>query len=449
MALGAGGAQTAQAVKVAIASMAQRALPCVLLALAVLAASCTTTPAGVDNALRGQRIEVLAVWSGTEQERFEQVIEAFERSTGVEVDYTSAGRGVPDELDARFADGRPPDVAFLPQPGLLRRYAAEGRLVALDALAGTAVARNYGGMWQALGSVEGRLYGVWFKAANKSLIWYNVGVFEQVGVVPRETVDGLLDVAWTLAAAGIPAFSLGGADGWTLTDWFENLYLRFAGPEQYDLLATHRIPWTDESVRRALRLFTRLLDPGLVAGGTEEALSTSFEASVLKAFATPPGAGMVFEGDFVAGVVTGKTRAELGVRADVFPFPTGRDRAPAVVGGGDAAVLIRQSGAGAAFLRFLAGPEAAAIWAAKGGFISPNINLDISVYPDETSRSVARRLLEAGDDFRFDLSDLQPAAFGSARDAGLRRALQDFLRDRDVDATVNRLEAEARAAYGR
>ena len=434
---------------VSIASRPQTALPCLFLALAVLASSCTTSPAGVDTTLRGHRIEVLAVWSGTEQERFEKVIEAFERSTGVEVDYTSAGHGVPAELDARFADGRPPDIAFIPQPGLLRRYAAEGRLVALDEQAAALVARNYGAAWQALGSAEGRLYGVWFKAANKSLVWYNVGVFEQAGIVPPDSVDGLLDVAWTLAASGIPAFSVGGADGWTLTDWFENLYLRIAGPEQYDLLATHRIAWTDESVRRALRLLARLLDPALMAGGTEEALTTGFEASVQKIFDDPPAAAMVFEGDFVAGVVTGKTRAQLGVRADVFPFPTGRDRAPAVVGGGDAAVLMRESGAGAAFLRFLAGAEAAAIWAAQGGFISPNTNLDISVYPDEISRSVARRLLEAGDDFRFDLSDLQPAAFGAAREAGLRRGLQDFLRDRDVEATVDRLEAEARAAFTR
>ena len=420
-----------------------------ILALVALAASCTTTPSGEEPSLHGQRIEVLAVWSGTEQERFEKVIEAFERATGVDVFYASAGHGVPAELDARFADGRPPDVAFIPQPGLLRRYAAEGRLVALDRLTAALVARNYGGTWRALGTAEGQLYGVWFKAANKSLVWYNVGVFEQAGLVPPDSVDGLLDVAWTLAAAGVPAFSVGGADGWTLTDWFENLYLRIAGPEQYDLLAAHRIAWTDESVRRALRLLARLLEPALVAGGTEEALTTGFEASVQSVFADPPAAAMVFEGDFVAGVVTGKTRAQLGVRADVFPFPTGRDRAPAVVGGGDAAVLMKESDAGAAFLRFLAGADAAAIWAAQGGFISPNVNLDISVYPDEITRSVARRLLEAGDDFRFDLSDLQPAPFGAARDAGLRRGLQDFLRDRDVDATVSRLEAEAQAAFAR
>ena len=43
-----------------------------------------------------------------------------------------------------------------------------------------------------------------------------------------------------------------GADGWTLTDWFENVYLSQAGPENYDKLPKHEIPWTDPSVEEAL-----------------------------------------------------------------------------------------------------------------------------------------------------------------------------------------------------
>jgi alpha-glucoside transport system substrate-binding protein len=43
---------------------------------------------------------------------------------------------------------------------------------------------------------------------------------------------------------------------------------------------------------------------------------------------------MVFEGDFVAGIIGSQTHAQLGVDADTFPFPAvGRSR-PAVVAGG-------------------------------------------------------------------------------------------------------------------
>jgi hypothetical protein len=111
------------------------------------------------------------------------------------------------------------------------------------------------------------------------------------------------------------------------------------------------------------------------------------------------------------------------------------------------AVVLRGSDAADALLGFLASPEAAAVWAARGGFVSPNVNLDLSVYPDGISRSVARSLLDAGDGFRFDLSDLQPPTFGGRDDTGMQRELRDFLVRRDVARTAARLERAATRAY--
>jgi len=118
-----------------------------------------------------------------------------------------------------------------------------------------------------------------------------------------------------------------------------------------------------------------------------------------------------------------------------------------VVAGGDAAVLMRSSAAGEALIRYLASPQAAAIWAAAGGFVSPNINLGLSVYPDAISRSIAASLLQAGDNFRFSLSDLTPASFGGTEGQGMRKILQQFLVSRDVNATAAQLEQAARKAY--
>ena len=419
-----------------------------LAVLVAVAAACSrgegTAPPGE---LRGDRVEVLAVWSGAEQQRFQLVLDDFERRTGVEVTYTSAGHGLATALGARLAEGRPPDVAFVPQPGLLRGYARQGVLLPLPDMAGD-VERNYAAIWRELASFEGRLYGVPFKAANKSLLWYDVASFQRAGVVPPGDVEGLVEVAHALVAAGIPAFSVGGADGWTLTDWFENLYLRVAGGERYDLLAEHRIAWTHPTVTTALGLLLDILAPELVAGGVEAAVSTKFEASVERAFTVPASAAMVFEGDFVAGVVTSKTKAELGVDVDVFPFPAIGASRSAAVGGGDFAVLLRRSDAGEALVRYLASPDAAARWAAAGGYISPNLNLDLSVYPDDITRALARGVLDAGDEFRFDLSDLTPAAFGGTEGKGLRGRLQELLVSRNVVGVAAALEADAAAAYG-
>ena len=414
-------------------------------AFALLLTACSSGGHASSSDLHGARLQVLAVWTGAEEDRFRQVIRTFEAETGARVEYIAAGHRIGDVLEEERAANALPDVAFLPQPGLLHQYVREGRLVPFDSAAANEVARNFPQVWRDLGSVDGRVYGVWFKAANMSLVWYRVGAFERAGIVPPRTIDGLQTVARAVTAAGVPAFSLGAHDGWTLTDWFENVYLRLAGPQRYDDLAAHRIPWTDESVKQTLRQLDVLWSGGTIAGGVPTALSSSFEQSVQQAFGASS-AAMVVEGDFVGGVITGDTSARPGIDADVFAFPSGANGEPAVMGGGDAAVLLRDSPAAQAFVRYLATPAAAGIWAAYGGYVSPNANVDLSLYPDDISRSIARSLVDAGDQFRFDLSDLQSAAFGGTEGHGMRGDLQRFLSTRDVDATAAQLEADANAS---
>jgi len=305
-------------------------------------------------------------------------------------------------------------------------------------------------VWQHLATVGGRLYGVWFKAADKSLMWYSVGDFERAGVVPPDNLEGLLHVASVLRARGIVPFSVGGADAWTLTDWFENLYLRLAGPTRYEQLTYHRLPWTDASVTRTFRVMRSLLRPRFLLGGTHGTLRTTFIASVERAFGIRRrGAAMLCEGDFVASVVTAGTRAAIGSDVDAFPFPVSYRGLPEVVGGGDVAVQLHRTAAVAALMRYLASPAAAAVWAADGGFISPNRDLDLSVYPDALSRSFARSVIEAGDGFSFDMSDLQPGTFGSDVHTGIEGGLRRLLTTGNVAGVQRRLEAEAEAAFGR
>ncbi len=418
--------------------------------LLALSARCS---AGGDDQLdlSGTTVEVVAVWRDAEAAAFEQVLAAFEARTGATVEFTSTeGRDVGAVLDARIARGDPPEVAILPQPGLLQRYAREGAIDPLEDELAAEVRARYGSQWRRLATMDGELYGIWFKAANKSLVWYSIGAFERAGVVPPDDLDRLDDVAAALAASGTAPFALAAApqDAWTLTDWFENLYLRVAGPEQYDALAEHRLPWTDETVEATLGLLARLTPPQFVAGGPASALSTQLTDAAASVFSPTPRAAMVVEGDFIPGVVAGTTEAELGVDVDVFPFPQARLGGRVVVGGGDVAVQMRRSDAGAALLRFLATAEAGEIWAARGGFLSPNQDVDLTVYPDDTTRDIARALLEAGDGFRFDLSDLQPVEFGGTTDAGMWAELRDFLADpSDIAGTAARLEAEATAAW--
>ncbi|GAA2229669.1 ABC transporter substrate-binding protein [Streptomyces amakusaensis] len=410
----------------------------------------TPSPPGVElPRLDGEKIQVTAVWSGPEQENFVKVLDEFERRTGAEVTFVPAQDPIVNFLGTKIAGGSPPDVAMLPQPGAVRQTVERKWAKPVGPAAQVELAENYSPGWQAIGQVDGKQYGVYYKAANKSLIWYNSAVFENAGAREPKTWQEFLTTAETISASGVTPVSVAGADGWTLTDWFENIYLSQSGPEKYDRLAEHEIKWTDPSVREALTTLGRLFgEEALIAGGADGALQTEFPASVTQTFTggDQPKAAMVFEGDFV-GVNIAQTDAEIGKDAKVFPFPAVGAKPP-VVTGGDAAVALKDSKGAQALLTFLASPDAAGIQAAEGGFVSPNTSLDLAVYPNEVQRSIAKALIAAGDDFRFDMSDQMPQSFGGTPGEGFWKRLQDFLKDpEDVAGIQRKLESDAAKAY--
>ncbi len=405
---------------------------------------------GSGTSLKGEKIEVAAVWTGPEQENFTKVLKEFEKRTGATVTFVPAQDPIVNFLGTKIAGGSPPDVAMLPQVGAIQQAAAQKWLKPVGPETEAQLAANYSPGWRNLGAVDGTQYGVYFKAANKSLVWYNTAVFENAGATEPKTWKEFLTTAETISASGVTPVSVGGADGWTLTDWFENVYLSQAGPAKYDQLAKHEIKWTDPSVAAALTTLAELFGkPALLAGGTSGALQTEYPVSVTQTFTggDQPKGAMVFEGDFAA-VNIAQTKAKIGTDAKVFPFPVvGGGTAP-VVTAGDAAVALKDTKGAQALLAFLASPDAARIWAAEGGFLSPNKNLDPAAYPNDVQREIAKALVGAGDDFRFDMSDQMPQSFGGTPGKGEWKALQDFLKNpKDVAGTQARLEADAAKAY--
>ncbi len=393
-------------------------------------------------------LSVLGVWTGEEQKSFKAVLDGFTKKfPKVTVKYNSAGDNLPTVLGTAVEGGNPPDVAMIAQPGLLQDFQKKGALKELE-FARSTLEENYPADFVKLGEIDGKLSSFVFKAANKSTVWFNVEAFTNAGVQPPATWDEFLTAADTLKASGTPAFSIAGADGWTLTDLFENIYLRQAGPEKYDQLTKHEIGWDDQSVKDTLTEMGKVFgDSSNIAGGTKGALETEFPSSVSNVFRNPAKAAMVIEGDFVPGVVADKTKLEPKTGYDVFAFPAVGDTSNAVVGGGDSVALFNDTPAGQELVKYLAGKEAAEIWARRGGFSSPNKNVDPSVYPDDITRTTATGIAEA-ETFRFDMSDLAPAAFGGTPGQGEWKILQDFLAKPDtVDATAEKLESAAAKAY--
>ena len=390
------------------------------------------------------------IWAAEEQTAFEKVIKGFNKKyPNVKVTYTSKGNDMPTVLATAIAGGNPPDVADVAQPGLVKQFVQQHHLKPMT-YAKKIISKNFAPAWVKLGVVNKKLYALLYKASNKSTLWYNVHAFKQAGVKAPKKWSQLTKGANTIKASGTPAYSLCGSSGWTLTDLFENIYLRMFGPAKYDKLSAHKIKWTDPSVTKALKDMKQVIgNSSNLYGGTNGALQTGYPQCVDYVYSTPPKAAMVIEADFVANEILQATKAKPVTDFNVVPFPAitkGAD-ASAIETSGDEIITFRNTPAIRAFVEYLATPKAAEIWAKLGGFGTGNVHVPASVYPDAITRRTEAPLTKAKAAV-FDMSDEQPAAFGSTTGQGEWGIFQKFLQNpSNIKSIQQQLEAAAKAAY--
>lgn len=361
--------------------------------------------------------QVAVTWSGQELALFHEVLHDYPGA----VEVLSVGDDIDQFLSARHRAGTSPDVAVLSRPGLVTDYARRGWLAELP----DGLGAPFPDARQNLLTVDGRLYGAWVKAAFKSLLWYQPSIVDS----EPQSWDVLVDLVTTMGAAarsrpGAPApLAIGAADGWVLTDWFENV-LAAVAPEVYKSLADGEPGWTDPSVRHSLDLLAQLWSrPGAFVGGPGRALLTQWEESVIQV--TTGRAAMVFEADFVQAVVDQFRQPGLPAPRP-FRFPSVEGARPLVVGG-DAAVVLRGSPRGEALVRYLTGADVFRPWIGAGGYLSPDLALPPDRYPAGLAQDLAKELHDAPL-LQFDLSDRLTGSFGGADGLGMWQILQDFFR---------------------
>lgn len=380
----------------------------------------------------GRGVQVAVVWSGGELAPFRAVVARY----GSPVHVVSAGNDIDAFLRARQLAGTSPDVAILPRPGLVTEYARRGWLSPLTPAPGHGVPDGLA----ALLDSGGRRYGVWVKAAHKSLFWHLPSALPQ----PPATWDDLVALTRRLAARarrdGGPALlAIGAADGWVLTDWFENV-LADVAPDGYDALAGPDADWAGRPVRDTLDRLAEIWSvDGAFPGGGRRALLTQYEESIIQVVHTRR-AVMAFEGDFADSVVRRFRRGPEEPAA--FRFPGSRPGDGPLVVGGDAAVAFAGSRAGVDFVRWLTGADAFAPWLRAGGYLSPDTVVPLDRYADPVRRRLAREMRTAGT-LRFDLSDRLPGPFTGSDGVGIWRIMQDFFAD--VTGGVRASEAVRRA----
>jgi alpha-glucoside transport system substrate-binding protein len=400
-------------------------------ALAVIAAGLTATAISAKPAKKhAGSIEVLSLWGGSEKDAFIKVTQAFQNKTGIKVEYTSARDFIP-EIRTRLAAGNPPDVAILPRPGYIGTLAKQGALKTLSSLGITnaSMAANYSTGWLKLGSSGGKLYGVPAKANSKSVMWYKPDSFKKYKFKVPKTWAQLLSLTKKYKAKGLVPWSVGAGpqqSQWTLTDWFENIYARTAGPAKYNALFTGKLPFTDSSVVTALKDMVQIINNKYVLNGVQGVLGQSFVGSITDVFGTSPKAQMFFEGGFVGGIALQQVNPKLkpGKTIASFPWPTIKPSLDhPVVGAADFAAALKDNADVRSFLKYISTGPAGTIWVSTGAVTSPNKKVPARAYPNVLARAEAAQL-KGAKTFLFDGSDLLPGAFGDTWGFALQDVIQ-------------------------
>ncbi len=375
-------------------------------------------------------VTVIHEWvSGGEPESFRAVVSPWEEQNGGKVN-DEGTRDILDILTVRVAGGNPPDFAVLAAPGTMQDFARDGKLVALDSFLDIEeISNGYSQGWIDLCTVDGKLYAIPYKAANKATVWYNPKEFDAKGLEVPETWDEMIALSDQFVSAGLSPWSIGvesgGTSGWPGTDWIGQILLSESGPEVYDQWVNHEIPWTDPRVRSAWEKFGQIaLTPGYVAGGADHVLATNFTSASYLPFESPPQAAMYFLGSFTQGFIEAQF-PDLICEEDYsfFPFPPiDPQYENAVTGGGDLLVMFNDTEASRSLMEYLATFLAQEIAVGRGGFTSPNKQVNPASYPDALAAKVAEQLTSA-DIVRFDADDI----WGGDLQAAFWQGVLDYL----------------------
>jgi len=400
----------------------------------------------------GGRVTVLGVWGGQELDIFNAMIAPFEQRTGVKVEFEGT-RDLDAVLTTRVVSGNPPDLALMPNPGKMAEFARQGKLVDLsDVVDLSAMKQSYASGWLQLGSVAGKLVGIFPKASLKGLVWYVPANLRAAGLSIPSSWDALLAESKAIAAKGTAPWAIGiesgAASGWVGTDWLENIFLKTYGPTKYVDWYEGRLPWTSPEMRAVWQAWGQIVaSKGMVYGGSPSVLSTNFGQAFAPLFENPPKAYFHFQATFIQSFIQKQyPRLKPGVDFDFFALPPVKPEfAKAAEIAGDLMSMFRKTPQSAALIEYLTSPEAQAYWVKAANGISPNRKVNLADYPDPLSKRAAE-VLTAAEITVFDASDMMPSKMGAAFLSGIVNFVSN---PEQLDQVLADLESVREEAYAK
>ena len=372
--------------------------------------------------LQGKTVTVYTSIIAPEDVQQKNSYKPFEECTGVTINY-QGDKEFEKNLPQRAQTGTLPDVAYIPQPGLLKTMVDTGKAIPASDSVIKLIDENFGPDWKKYGTVDDTVYSAPLGANVKSYVWYSPKKFAEKGYTVPKTWDELMTLTAKIAADDAAAkpwcagFGSGTATGWPGTDWVEDLVLRVADKDTYDKWVEHKIPFNDPKIAEALGKAAAILkDPKYSNGGygaPKTIATTTFQDGGL-----PILTGKCYmhrQASFYGTMWPKGTKVAADGDAWAFYLPSMNDTKP-VLGGGEFVLTFRDAPEVKAFAAYLASGD----WAnnkAKatptGGWLSANKKLDPANLVSPLDKQSVAILTDPAAVFRFDGSDLMPSSVGA------------------------------------
>ncbi|KGN42177.1 sugar ABC transporter substrate-binding protein [Knoellia aerolata DSM 18566] len=397
--------------------------------------------------IKGKTVTVYTSITAPEDEPHIKSYQPFIDCTGAEIKYEGS-KEFEAQLPVRVKGGNAPDIAYLPQPGLLKTMVATGKVIEAPPEVAANVDKNMPD-WKEYGTVDGKFYGAALGANVKSFVWYSPAAFEEKGYEIPKTWDDLLTLSDKIAAddpdskpwcAGIES---GDATGWPATDWVEDVMLRTAGPEVYDKWTNHEIPFNDPAVATALAEVGKILkNDKFVNGGQGDVktiASTSFQDAGLPVLDNG-GCYLHRQASFYAANWPEGTKVAEDGDVWAFYLPAKDETTKPVLGGGEFVAAFADRPEVKAFQTYLSSVEWAnerATTCGTGGCVTANKNADPELLKNPVDKLSAQILTDESATFRFDASDLMPGAVGSGT---FWKGMTNWITGQDDKATLDYIE---------
>jgi alpha-glucoside transport system substrate-binding protein len=369
---------------------------------------------------KGTKVTMLGPFVDADQVKFEEAIKPFEDLTGIDIAYEGT-KEFETIINVRVEGGTPPDIADIPQPGLMASLAQAGRVQDVSKWINQDwMKQNYNQGYIDTATVAGPngniLGGVFQRVNTKSLVFYPKKAWEEAGYEIPQTWDQMKEVMDQIVADGDTPWCIGiesgTATGWPATDWMEEIMLRTTSLDNYDKWTRGELPFTDPVVKNAAQRMSEIwLNEKYVYGGRQQIVSTSFGDSVQPMFQDPPKCYMHKQGNFITSFFP--KEAQPGVDYDFFYFPPIDEQyGKPVLFAGDLMTAFTDRPEVRAVMQYWTSFDSLKGWVATGGALSPHNDADLSAYGSDVERQIQEILINA-DTVRFDGSDLMPGAVGA------------------------------------